>query len=209
MSVSRAIDEYKNEVDLYLRVILDIKARLRAIDKYMAQQPGLINITLEIEFMCLQMRSVLELIILGSLVTNSRHYNKTEEELKKMWRVRSMMKQLEPINKEFFPIPVEIVTLDKPNHFDIRPYSKNDVLLKDELPDMYDSLCDFTHPKNPYAEEKDFAKMKVSLISWWYKIARLLDVYVIQLVDVKVKFLILSKLTKPNEPSAFILVNDL
>jgi hypothetical protein len=201
--------EHSKEMSLYSQVALDIKSRLKSVEKILALEPDFVNIQHEIEFMCLQMRGVLELIVLGSLVTNATYYNKTEDELKKMWRINRIMEALDTINPNFFPEPVLVIKEENSTGFDLKPKENGNFLQRSEIEGIYNQLSDFTHPKNPYASNRDFSQMKQNIVDWWYKIMSLLDSYLIHLVNLNVKFLVLFNIPDKEAPQILFLINSL
>ena len=196
---------YAKEMDRYVDCVKDIKSRILTIQKSIAN-PGYYNNCLEVEFVCLQFRSILELIILSSLVNHAKEYNKTYEQMKTLWRIKPIMKRLEEINQEYFPIPVSIGASEP---FALTTLANTgNILTKDEILDFYGVLSDYTHPKNPFADAKDAVAMWNSFHVFWRKITNLLNVHLLQPLNLKVKFLVISNFENDKDPDVIYLRVD-
>lgn len=59
-----------------------------------------------IEFMCLQIRKILELISMGSLVLNKEEFEAIGQKYAQYWNARLILQDIERLNPDFYPIPV-------------------------------------------------------------------------------------------------------
>ncbi len=97
------------ELDIrqYSDLMEEIKLKVEAIERLL-EIPGIINQT-RVESVCLQLRMVLELIIFGSLVSNKDAWRKSQNELRKAWNIKKIMKDLRAIHGKYYPEPRQIV----------------------------------------------------------------------------------------------------
>ena len=93
------------DIQQYSDVMEEIKLKVEAIQR-LTEMPGIINQT-RVESVCLQLRMVLELIIFGSLVSNKDAWRKSQDELRKAWNVKKIMKDLRGIRGRYYPEPKE------------------------------------------------------------------------------------------------------
>jgi len=64
------------DISKYYHSLLEIRERLEVIEERISVLTAVKNLKVEIEFLCLQFRKVLELIALLSLVANKNEYSK-------------------------------------------------------------------------------------------------------------------------------------
>jgi len=84
----------------------EIKLRVEAVNAILQKRSTTICQATNIEFMCLQIRGILELIALGSLVTNEKEYKKRSIELaNNPWNAKVILREIERINPKFYPVP--------------------------------------------------------------------------------------------------------
>jgi len=138
----------------------------------------------EAEIICLQFRAVVELILLANLSAHKEWYSKGFDKLKKEWRISNIIKFIESVNPDFFPIPLQekIKNYSEMNPQILSVENIKEALTKDDVIDIYDTCSNMLHAQNPFDSQKDF-EMGDTFLKWWNKIVELLDVHTIQLVD--------------------------
>ena len=80
--------------------------------------------------MILQVRKILELVALSSLVANSKLYTKTYEDFARHYNAELILRDLERINSDFYPRPVTQSKSEQPG-------VDHHLVLLDELDDTY------------------------------------------------------------------------
>ena len=81
------------DIQQYSELMEQIKLKVQAIEALM-EIPGIINQT-RVQSACLQLRMILELIMFSSLVSNKDAWRKSQDELRKAWNVKRIMKKSE------------------------------------------------------------------------------------------------------------------
>ena len=95
-----------------------------------------------IEYKALQLRKIIEQIILASLIANADEYKKYYNRLGSEWNARLICRDLERVNPDFFPKAVK----NMPDVIDNKP----DGISCQEILTIYDKLGKHLHSKNPF-----------------------------------------------------------
>jgi hypothetical protein len=190
--------EYDDECTRYIKCMKEIKARLHIIKDIMAKGTTPENILFDTEFACLQFRSIIELIMLSNLAANQKLYKNSIKELKKEWRPHLILKTLESINPNFYPMPVSIdyskLDATKGEGLVVNPLEEG-FLKKEDIIKVYYKCSDYLHAANPFANPFDF-QIRLLFIDWWRQIEFLIANHFVQLVESKRSLLVIVNLHK-------------
>ena len=137
------------DVQQYSELMEQIKLKVEAIEGLM-DMPSIINQT-RVESVCLQLRMILELIMFSSLVSNKDAWRKSQDELRKAWNVKKIMKDLKAIHARYYPEP----------RGDVR-----DFLTQDRLVSVYDQLNRIIHAENPLGTGVNLRHYMESVSKW-------------------------------------------
>ena len=137
------------DIQQYSDLMEDIKLKVEAIQRLM-EMPGIINQT-RVETACLQLRMVLELIVFGSLVSNKDAWQNSQDELRREWNIKKIMRNLRGIHSRYYPEPK-----GKPGEF----------LTEDRLVTVYDQLNKIIHGENPLGVQVDLRHYMESIPKW-------------------------------------------
>lgn len=96
-----------------------------------------------VEFKALQLRKIIEQIMLASLITNAEEYKTQYNRLGKEWNARLIARDLERLNPHFFPQPVN-------NGSDYTIENKPSVLSCEQIIDAYEKMGKYLHSQNPF-----------------------------------------------------------
>lgn len=145
----------------------------------------------ETEFLCLQIRKILENIALMSLVANKEKYAEIREKFSKDWNAKCILQDLKRINPNYYPVPLKA----KPNSIKLENGKSIDELINNDNVDEYLTESEFIkiynkcggmlHEFNPYSEDKDIKKVYGDISVWIKKIVALLNQHEVQLYDDK------------------------
>src|ERR1700681_4029713 len=94
------------DIAKYCDLMEEVKRRIAVIDYFMTGKGHALYIPSTVESTCLQLRKVLELIAFGSLVANAEAYTSVYSKVSKAWQAADLLKELEKVNSEFYPVPV-------------------------------------------------------------------------------------------------------
>ena len=96
-----------------------------------------------VEYKALQLRKIIEQIILASLITNADEYKAQYNRLEKEWNAKNIIRDLERLNPDFFPRPVM-------NRTDYIIEDKQPVISSQQMVDAYKKMGKYLHSKNPF-----------------------------------------------------------
>lgn len=131
-----------------------------------------------VESAALQLRKILELIALGSLVAHVDECAKHYESFAKHWHAARILRDVEQINPLFYPQPIKEV---RTGHNTTWKNLKDGFLTKSEFIELYDSLGDVMHAKNPFAPPLDYRHFEQMIRESLVRVSRLLCTHLVHL----------------------------
>jgi hypothetical protein len=140
----------KSDVQKYADLMDKIKRRTVVVDAFGRRSASTTFVPTNIESVYLQLRKILELIAMGSLVANKAEYSKVYSEFSKCWNASYLLRDIERINPEFYPQPI----IEKPCQelgAKVKWEKKTDgFLTKNEFLKLYEKCGKIMHAANPY-----------------------------------------------------------
>lgn len=176
-------------INLYCDVMEEIKRRMTVVWSFLDGKSSTIYKATTIESACLQVRKILELIALASLVVNKTEFAAQNEKFAKVWNARLILNDLERLNSQFYPEPIREVPgakIGMTNHQQI----KDGFLTKDEFLKVYEKCGSMMHSDNPYGGKTDYRYYEKSIPKWMEKIRALFNAYTIRLINDKNMYVI-------------------
>lgn len=174
------MNDYQVELGLYQNCLYEIKRRIDVIAEHLNGVTTEKYLIIEVETICLQFRKILEKIALMSLVANKELYAEQNEKFAKHYHAERIMKDLERINPDFYPVPTKRVKHE--NKVDEWIEIESGYLTKEELVKIYEKCGGMMHAQNPFASEKPLKEIQECFPEWLTKICILLDHHYIKLV---------------------------
>jgi len=147
------------------------------------------------ESVCLQVRKILELIALASLVANKDEYAKRRTNFQKDWHAKRILQSIEEVNPCFYPRPTRQVLDPKGQKVLKTEEIKSGFLTRTDFENIYDRCGGLLHAQNPFSNPKDFDNFLKIVPSWMGKIMTLLNHHQAQLAqeDLQIWVLMHSK----------------
>lgn len=180
---------------LYCDNMREIKRRTIAITEIFNKTKSTSFQATNIEFCCLQLRKIIELVILSSLITNKNKYEEIYNGLKNDWNAKKISDNLSAINLNYFPKPIrkeKIVGVEKDNLLNngIDPKNITDKFFNDventitetEIIDAYYKLSSYMHARNPFAKGTKY-NIESYIMEILNKIINLLNCHQVFLYD--------------------------
>lgn len=165
--------------DLYLRQMIEVKQRLRAVDWILgAKKPLTRNEEVDNENAFLQVRKIIELITFSAIMSDEQRYKKLREldatknpkdkgNYTLDWNAADILVRLSKISPHFLPRPLGLMTeqADGTKHFN----ETKAKLTHDRLIEIYKLASGYLHIANPYKlnainlknEKKETAREKL------------------------------------------------
>jgi hypothetical protein len=182
----------------YASLMKEIKLRVDVIWAFRSGRTHALYVPTTTESICLQIRKILELIAMGSLIANQKAYAQVYSNFAKSWNAKLLLRDLARVNPNFYPRAIVEVPSEVPgvtNDFQDR----TDALTQDEFVKIYDKCGAMMHASNPFGSSLDFEYYKREVPAWIAKIMALLNSHVIRLIDDTRFFLIHMKEDADNE----------
>lgn len=181
-------DGAKN-LKLYLNQMEMIKLRQSVISNIINKRNTTGYQYSDIEICVLEIRKIIELIAMGSMVSNIEKYSEIHDKYQKDWNARLIFQDIERINPRFYPEPIEI---DKTGTFDKFIPLDTDYLTKEDAIKVYEKCGAFLHEDNPFKEKHDTSFYESKIPVWNGKIVKLLNRHLVHLYDDKMYYVIMK-----------------
>ena len=191
-----------NSIRKYCILLEEIKLRINSVMEIIDERKNkeqnlnmeeMIQCHMKTECICLQIRKILELIIFGTMVANQEVYKKTYSDFKNHWNVRKIMRKIEIINKNYYPIAMSFgdskLNDDGINYTHELNVLNTEFLTKEEFIKLYDKCSEIIHSPNPF-QNNHLINFEKTLEDWMYKIVSLIYIHQIKLVNSKHTWLI-------------------
>ena len=170
----------------YIEQMEEIRRRIESIEIMTEVENTRLYLPVVTENVYLQIRKILELIAMASLVANKEvmeEFSRSLQGLGHQWNGYKILKQVEKINPDFYPVPI----IEKPHN---NPHVKSNLdemttgfLTRDMFSELYNRRCaPLLHADNPYGRKKDYKKLWDEGAIWKRRIMKLLNTHMIKLV---------------------------
>ncbi len=137
-------------VNKYASCMQEIKLRTNAIHSIIKRQTTTLYPYTNLEFICLQIRKILELIAMANLVANKDEYQKIREKFSTDWNAKRILETIEKVNKNFFPTAIYREQLDNEKIKYHWHKKVSNILTKDIYIKIYDEISNILHAQNPF-----------------------------------------------------------
>ena len=160
----------------------EIKSRTDVIKKFISQSTTTGYPLTDTESIALQFRKIFELIALSSLVAHKDEYAKHRKSFATDWNVNAIIKLIEKINPQFYPVPTKQI-LDKNGKVTQTVNLTEGFLTKEEFLEAINTCGDMLHADNPFSPSKDALTVYKKFPEWYDKTILLLSHHQVQLYD--------------------------
>ena len=159
MLVARKKKKVLRDEERYANVMGEVKARLFLVGEFIDNKTTTGSDTTDIEFICLQLRKIMELIALASIVPNKNKYKEMRENFEKDYHAKRIFRDLEKINANFYPTAMLREEVSSPGA-DIQIKKRENVwLTKKRFMREYEKLGGLLHADNPYAVRRPYVNL--------------------------------------------------
>jgi len=193
-----------DELTKYCNCMEEIKRRTHAINTILTNECSTAYPATNIEFLCLQIRKILEMIALASIVANKDEYSKQYQKFSTHWNAKRILKDIESINPDFYPVPGTQIVDQNTGKVDRIKKIEEGFLTKEEFPEVYNKCSELIHSANPYGTQIDFKEFEKLIPLWNQKIIKLLNHHEIQLIVSKLQLWVLMQSKTDGRAHAYI-----
>ena len=177
------------DLDKYCQLMEEVKRRTAVVKHFLDGPQHALYEATAIESACLQIRKILELVVLGSLVANQSAWDGSLRELRNAWNANDILRRLRRINPDFYPQPVNELPQTGPIKSTI-VNREDDFLAEDMFADVYGRLGGIIHANNPIGGPVDYEYWKAEVPKWMRLIINLLNSHQVRVLDNPNMFLI-------------------
>ena len=170
-------------LDKYCACMEEIKKRAEVVDAFVTGRCNAVYPQTTAESVFLQMRKILELIALASLVANTQKYRESRSCFAKDWNARKIMSRIKSFNPDFYPVPTRQVVDPATGKVIETKEIESGFLTKTELERTYDRCSHFLHSENPFARPRDTIAFLADIPRLMERTRNLLNHHHVQLVD--------------------------
>lgn len=188
----------------YAEVMQEVKRRTTVIYSFLEGKTNGIYRATHIEIMCLQIRKILELIALGSLVANQKIFKKNLQNLQKMWNAKLILQDIERLNPDFYPKPINEVMSEQDGVKNELLEIKDGFLTQKEFVFVYEKCGRILHAENPLGTGLDYNYYEHHIPKWMQKIKVLLNSHSIKLLNDNNLYLVHMKEEKDDNVKVYI-----
>jgi len=170
--------------------MVEIKRRTKVIDHYNHEGGHVLYRATTVETIYLQLRKIVELIVFGTLITNKEIYAKQYKKFATTWNVKYLLQDIERLNPDFYPVPVNQKEVDDPKIFRSLEKIESGYLKKKELLNLYEMCGKIMHSENPFGVKIDYDQYFYQVKNYRNKIVCLLNAHEIRFYKSKGFYLI-------------------
>lgn len=189
----------------YAEVVSEIKRRTQVIDAFLFGTNNALYKVTTLELICLQIRKILELIALGSLVANQKIFKQEAQKLQTMWNAKHILNDIERINPHFYPKPIIEKKSSQPNTINKIENMISGYLTKDDFIHVYEKCGKILHSENPLGKNIDYSYYEKNLPVWREKIIHLLNAHIITLLNDENLYVVHMQEEGKDFPSVYVL----
>jgi len=186
-------EEYLNK---YAECMEEIKKRMKVVRAFTDGSANAIYKQTTAESTCLQIRKILELIALSSLVANKEAYAKSRKKFATDWHAKRILSDINTINPDFYPVPTrQILDSSGKKVIEVKKIESG-FLTKNGFEKIYDRCGGLLHASNPFSKSKDIDNFLKLVPKWMDKIKNLLNHHQVQLIQSDLQLWVLMQAEK-------------
>ena len=184
----------KKEIDyslnLYCSLMNEVKKRTFAVTEMLTGHATTSFLATNIEFLSLQIRKILELVSMGSLVLNKNEFEAVGMRYASFWNARLILQDIERLNPDFYPIAIDEIPSHRPGIINDLKIKTEGFLTRESFVEVYEKCGKIMHAYNPFGSKYDYDYYKNKIIEWEDLIIGLLNCHLIHIMGLEGFFLI-------------------
>ena len=139
--------------DYYKTIMMEIIRRADVIYSIYNKRFTTNFLLTDMEFCSLQLRKIIELLLVSTLIANKEEYEKQSIEFEKNWNLDKKLKEINKINPEFFPKGITILNaalLERANGIHWIKLDPKGLFKKKDLKKAHKFASGYLHVQNPF-----------------------------------------------------------
>ncbi|MCD8179360.1 MAG: hypothetical protein LUE98_18955 [Tannerellaceae bacterium] len=173
-----------DNIDKYVNFMQEIRVRTDVIKSIKDKNISTGINRIDIEVIYFQMRKILELIALGSLVLNADKFEKGAEKFSKWYHAERILRSIKELNPQYYPQPIEEIWVEyEGQRVRKAQMIEEGYLTEKDFIKCYDKCNKIVHAENPFGSKIDLIYYEKNISVWLSKIIRLLNRHIIKLLD--------------------------
>jgi hypothetical protein len=169
-----------SDIQIYCDYMVEVRTRIAIVQAILEGRIGTGIEGCNNELIFLQFRKILEVIAFASLAANKQKYSQVHSNFAKHWKPEKMLAELEKINVNFYPTPLEPMQ-ELPSGIKHFPLMADGFMTKNEFVSLYNVCSDVMHKQNPYSERDPTIYTVYGTPKWVERIQKLLACHSVQL----------------------------
>ncbi|WPC04101.1 hypothetical protein SBP02_15150 [Pseudomonas benzenivorans] len=161
----------------YASMMRECRYRIETLRDFTSGKTHCTYLQTTIESEALQLRKLLELIAYSSLVSYQEAYRSVRSDIAKDWHAARILRKIEGINPEFYPIPIS--GWNKKGWNKIR----GGYLTRKQFETLYDKCGTMLHIQNPFKKGKSSLAFHKKVPEYLDRIESLLAEHVVNLAE--------------------------
>ena len=167
----------------YIAVMEGIKFRMDVVQALHDKKINVLYKATHVESMVLQVRMITELVALASLAANKSIFEENKKKFEKHWQPKEILKDVEGLNPDFFPVPIVAVPLKDSIAVGEFVNLQDGFMTRDELIQVHGKCGNLLHAQNPYGKGVDYGNYEKMVPTWINRIMVLLNSHRIKLLN--------------------------
>lgn len=169
----------------YVALMEEIKYRANVIELFGNNPSYGVYRPTRVEFICLQLRMMLEHIAMACLVANGDDLEEVSKKLTNEYRPEPILRSLEAINPLCYPQPVTLID-DGASHLampaglardqykgEVKGRTGDDWLTREQIKEVYGRLGQVLHATNPMKQGFSLDYFEMESLKWYHQIVNL------------------------------------
>lgn len=170
------------DLKIYANYMAAIRDRINKVQTILAGRMCTGDKDLDAELIFTQFRKVVEGIAFALLAANkvpySAKHTKNKDNLTTAWKAKDLLKRIEEINPDFYPIPILEPLIYSPDfkHFE---RVQDGFLTREDFVLLYQGSSEVMHERNPYSNRPPVIDVKYTVQEWVSRIQKLLTLHAV------------------------------
>lgn len=161
----------------YASMMWECRYRVETLREFTSGKTHCTYLQTTIESEALQLRKLLELIAFSSLVSYQEAYRSVRKDIAKDWHAARILRKIESINPEFYPVPIDGFHKQGWNRM------QGGYLTRKQFERLYDKCGALLHSQNPFSKGKSSLAFYKKVPEYLGRIETLLSEHLVELAE--------------------------